>query len=185
MTLSQLDKDLLQAAKNMAYTEVVKALEAGADVNARDPATGMTPLHYAVSADVTDYVRDRVLGPILARNPEINAQNNDGATPLHLAVAPAMRNARTGTMEKLIKQGANSLIRDKAGKTPFDCAKDQEGRALFYATVIGFLGDWEKNKPEVRRSAEELIANAELHRKTATDTQDRLRVKSKKFKLKP
>jgi len=185
MSLSQLDRDLLQAAKNMAYTQVFDCLEKGADVNARDPATGMTPLHYAVSSDVTDFVRDRVLGPILAREPEVNAQNNDGATPLHLAVVPAMRNAKTNTLQKLIDLGANSLLRDKSGKTPLDYARDKEGFAMFYATIIGFLENWEKNKPETRRYDEDAAANGDQHRKASTDAQDKLRGNAKKFKLKP
>ena len=69
---------------------VVKALlEYGADVHLRDESWGWTPLHVAVSAMTAGYAKGtaiEVARLLLDQGTDIHAQDNEGRTPLHLAV---------------------------------------------------------------------------------------------------
>ena len=69
---------------------VVKALlEYGADVHLRDESWGWTPLHVAVSAMTAGYAKGtaiEVAQLLLDQGTDIHAQDNEGRTPLHLAV---------------------------------------------------------------------------------------------------
>ena len=68
-------------------------LDAGADVNRRDPATGRTPLHAAVAADGADV--PEIVRVLLAAGADVTATTNDGASALdmsHLAAARLRRN---------------------------------------------------------------------------------------------
>lgn len=218
MTLSRLDKSLIEGVTRRDYTVMKDALDKGADPNAAEDGTGRTALYYAASLDMSNFSRGRMVDALLAKGADpnrgdkdgftplhvavrragwdtmdtllekganINARAGNGSTPLHLAAAVALGNGKTETMQRLIDRGANSLMRDNDGKTPLDCSRDRAGFSNFYATVISFLDDWEKTKPEGRRHEDIIAANADARTKAATDVQDRMRAAAKKFKLKP
>lgn len=102
--------------------------EAGVDVNAKDSVKGITALHIAVCL-----VRSENILKLLFKHKDLdlNAQDNDGNTPLHsVAIDPfptptsAMQKADIVTM--LWAQGANILAINGAGETPLDCAANNE-----------------------------------------------------------
>lgn len=65
-------------AKNLNITEQAQELiRNGADLNMRDSAQARTPLIWA-----TVYCRAKILGAILAQDPDLNARGTDGMTAL-------------------------------------------------------------------------------------------------------
>jgi ankyrin repeat protein len=84
----------LHAAAGGARLELVRLLlDAGADVDRRDPETGRVPLHVAVTAgpggDSAEVVR-----VLLAAGADVNATTNDGASPLDISRVAAARHRR-------------------------------------------------------------------------------------------
>jgi cytohesin len=55
-----------------------------------------------------------VTGLLLAKGLDVNARNNKGETPLHVA----MRFAQKNVVEVLLAKGADVNARDREGKTP-------------------------------------------------------------------
>ena len=53
-------------------------------------------------------------------------KNNHGETPLHIAA----REGHIDIAELLINKGADINAKNNYGKTPFDCAKNEEIRQL-------------------------------------------------------
>ena len=68
-------------------------MDAGADVDRRDPATGGTPLHAAVAAgpggDAPEIVK-----VLLAAGADVNATTRDGASALDISRVAAARRRR-------------------------------------------------------------------------------------------
>jgi ankyrin repeat protein len=89
------DTGALHFAAGGAQLALVRLLiDAGADVNRRDPATGRTPLHAAIAAgpagDAPEIVR-----VLLAGGADVNATTHEGASALdmsHVAAARLRRN---------------------------------------------------------------------------------------------
>jgi ankyrin repeat protein len=96
----------------------------GADVNYRD-SRGETLLHTAAELDNWRTVWE--LCYLDTEKVNLDAQDNDGCTPLHLA---AKRNHEDAVRWLLLK-GANPSIKDKRHRTPLDWAK-----AYDYTDVI-------------------------------------------------
>jgi ankyrin repeat protein len=68
-------------------------LDAGADVNRRDPVTGRTPLHAAVAADPADDAPE-IVRVLLAAGADVSATTNDGASALDMSHVAAARHGR-------------------------------------------------------------------------------------------
>ncbi len=150
-----------------------------AEVNKADNE-GMTALHEAAR-----HARWDVMETLVANGANINARNVAGDTPLHVAMTVALGNAKTETMQRLLDLGANSLVKNEKGYTPLDAAINRNVSANFYATVIGFLEDWEKNKTDAKRHADIADANKDKLQTAASDTINRMRSDAKRFRLKP
>jgi ankyrin repeat protein len=99
-------KSPLRLAAEGGYGEIVKLLiEEGA---------GVDVLHAAAKSGT-----QHIAKLLLDQGADINLVNEEGNTPLHIAV----ENAQYAPTEFLLRRGADITIKDKNGKTPLDLAK--------------------------------------------------------------
>ena len=88
------DTGALHFAAGGARLELVRLLlQAGADVNRRDPVTGRTPLHAAVGADPAGDVPE-IVRVLLTAGADVNATTHDGASALDMSHVAAARHRR-------------------------------------------------------------------------------------------
>jgi ankyrin repeat protein len=88
------DTGALHFAAGGARLELVRLLlQAGANANRRDPATGRTPLHAAVAAGSADDAPE-VVRVLLAAGADVNATTPDGASALDMSHVAAARHRR-------------------------------------------------------------------------------------------
>lgn len=110
--------------------EIVRSLlAAGADPNAATNHRRSTPLHYAVDGylDGPDWDPQRQVETIrclLDAGADIQAQDKNGATPLHRAV----RTRCAVAVEFLLSSGSDPTRRNLPGSTPFHLAVQNTGR---------------------------------------------------------
>lgn len=86
---------------------------------------------------------------LLARNANINCQNHDGFTPLHLAASRGHQQC----MQALLKSGADVAAVDNAGNTPIHIACAMNG------SWHGWDSEVEKQRP-AWESPEDKLARA-------------------------
>ena len=104
-------------------------LDAGADPNSAANHRQSSPLHYAADGAVNgpDWSAKRQVGTIrclLDAGSDINAQDKNGATPLHRAV----RTRSAAAVKYLIERGGDMTMKNKPGSTPFHLAVQNTGR---------------------------------------------------------
>jgi ankyrin repeat protein len=110
--------------------EIVRSLlAAGADIAAARNRRRSQPLHYASDGcpgnPLWNLERQlAVLRILVASGADINAQDQNGATPLHRAV----RTRCAAAVRFLLDAGAESTLRNKPGSTPFHLAVQNTGR---------------------------------------------------------
>jgi ankyrin repeat protein len=110
--------------------EIAKMLlAAGADAGAAKNRRWSQPLHYAADGSLENpgWKPERQVAMIrllLEAGAKIDAQDKNGATPLHRAV----RTRCAAAAECLLNAGANPAIRNKPGSTPFHLAVQNTGR---------------------------------------------------------
>ena len=63
---------------------------------------------------------------MLAWNIDLNVQDSQGLTPLHLAIQRVKHTNSIRSVRALLNKGAVAMYRDKAGKSPKDYAEDLE-----------------------------------------------------------
>jgi ankyrin repeat protein len=79
--LRPIDSDLLNASRDGDLEKAKRAIEEGADVNAKDDYDyGHTPLHNASSNG-----HEAIVSLLLEKGADVNAKKNGGDTPLHWA----------------------------------------------------------------------------------------------------
>lgn len=103
---------LLRAARSGNVEDALAAVNAEADVNARDDEQ-RTPLHCAIAACHEDVAR-----LLIDRGTDLRAQDHQQQTALHLAA----RNGLADLARLLVERGANPAAQDKWRYTPFDWA---------------------------------------------------------------
>jgi ankyrin repeat protein len=118
----------LHDAALKGHAAIVRTLLAhGARIDARN-ASGGTALHDAALAGQT-----AVVELLLDRGAPIDAPDTEaGATPLHYAASWD----RGPTVELLLKRGADASLRDKAGKTALDLARDSNSAAALALLAV-------------------------------------------------
>lgn len=110
--------------------EIVRLLlDAGANPNIIGKFRNATPLHYAADSHVglpawNEAKQVETIRCLLEAGAKINAQDKNGATPLHRAV----RTRGAAAVRVLLEAGANPLLRNKPGSMPFHLAVQNTGR---------------------------------------------------------
>lgn len=110
--------------------EIIRLLlAAGADPNASENHRRSGPLHYAADGYLTgpDWNAERQVETIqclIDAGAAINAQDKNGAAPLHRAV----RTRCAAAVKYLLERGSDPKLRNKPGSTPFHLAVQNTGR---------------------------------------------------------
>jgi hypothetical protein len=104
-------------------------LDSGADPNAAGNHRLGRPLHYAADGYINSPVWDgkrqvQMIQCLLDAGAEIDAQDMNGATPLHRAV----RTRCAAAVQYLLKAGCDPAVRNRSGSTPFHLAVQTTGR---------------------------------------------------------
>jgi ankyrin repeat protein len=98
-----------------------KAIEQGADLEAKDPGTGASVLHYAVMRG-----NPEILQLLLSKGVDVNSRTKNGTTPLHTAV---LYN-RYEVAEMLLNKGAEVDAKSSSGATPLAIATTARNRDI-------------------------------------------------------
>lgn len=100
----------IHAAVMSGNLEVVKQhIEAGTDINAKEPFSGSTPLISAATFDKGDIAK-----ALIDAGADLSLKNNDGSTALHAAAFFC----RVEIVQMLIDAKADKSLRNKFGATP-------------------------------------------------------------------
>ena len=104
-------------------------LAAGADPNSTTNHRQSGPLHYAADGYVNGPVWDakrqvKTIRCLLDAGADVNAQDKNGATPLHRAV----RTRCAAAVKCLLEAGSDPTLKNKPGSTPFHLAVQDTGR---------------------------------------------------------
>ncbi len=122
------DTALHLAAAGHRVEIVQLLLAAGADPNSSTNHRQSGPLHYAADGFVSgpnwNTVRQvKTIECLLDNGAAINAQDKNGATPLHRAV----RTRCAAAVNCLLERGAVPMLKNKPGSTPFHLAVQNTG----------------------------------------------------------
>jgi ankyrin repeat protein len=123
------DTALHLAAAGYRIELVRLLLAAGANPNAATNHRHSGPLHYAADGYINgpDWNANRQVKTILClleAGAEINAQDKNGAAPLHRAVRTRCADA----VKCLLERGSDATLKNKSGSTPFHLAVQNTGR---------------------------------------------------------
>jgi hypothetical protein len=141
----------LQAAVIQGNLEAVKQhIEAGTDLNTKDPMSGSTALISAITFD-----KNRIADALIDAGADLSVKNNDGATALHVAAFFC----RVETVQKLLDAGADKTLRNNFGATPRESIMGPFAEVKpiyeFMQTQLGPLGlkldmaELEKTRPVI------------------------------------
>jgi hypothetical protein len=102
----------LHAAAAAGNLEMIRQhIEAGSDLNVRDPKGGACPLSTAALFGHTE-----AANALIEAGADINCRGNDGATPLHVAAFFC----RAEIVKALLDKGADKTIKNSYGSTPLE-----------------------------------------------------------------
>jgi hypothetical protein len=123
------DTALHLAAAGYRVEVVELLLDAGADPNAAGNHRHSGPLHYAADGYINGPAWDakrqvKTIRCLLAAGADINAQDKNGAAPLHRAV----RTRCAAAVKCLLEAGCDPTLKNKPGSTPFHLAVQNTGR---------------------------------------------------------
>jgi hypothetical protein len=123
------DTALHLAAAGYRVEIVELLLSAGADPNSAENHRRSSPLHYAADGFITginwnETRQVKTIGCLLGAGANFNAQDKNGATPLHRAV----RTPCAAAVKYLLARGSEAVLKNKSGSTPFHLAVQNTGR---------------------------------------------------------
>ena len=122
MQMPQADGDLLVAATDGDVDGVIRSLNAGADINARIPASGSAPLHLAARFGRLDVVR-----VLVDRGADLSAATSmTGKAPIHFAA----ESGHLDVIEFLLDAGVDVNSPNKRGRTPLYYAMKDNHREV-------------------------------------------------------
>ena len=120
----RLGSPLFEAIRRRSDEELKRLLSSGGvDVNAAHKDTGRTALHWAAELARADKAT-----LLLTHGADVDARDNEGRTPLHVAAGDRVGDAKAShpttkeLVTLLIKHKAAVNARDNDGWTPLDCA---------------------------------------------------------------
>jgi ankyrin repeat protein len=142
--LRDVDRKMLVAAEASDVTSVVEALDAGANINAREETYGRTPL---MEAAISNHLK--VAEKLIERGADINARASFfGSTPLMFAAG----SGSLKIVKLLLEKGADVNVTNDKGYTALDAAEEE-----FHKDVIAVLkkaGAKKSEKPDTTSLAE-------------------------------
>jgi len=157
------DVDIWKATANGNIKAIKQHLEAGTDVDVREPLGGGTPLLVAAT-----FGQVEAANFLIEKEANVNGTSNDGATPLHGAAFFC----RTEIVKLLLDEGAQVDAKNIRGETPLDAvagdwSQELEGIYTWLAELWNLQLDLERIKatrPQIatilrkasRKSAESL-----------------------------
>jgi hypothetical protein len=102
---------LHEAAITGNLEAIKQHIEAGSDLNEKEPMGGSCPMITAITFGKTE-----VALALIAAGADVNFRNNEGSTPLHTAAFFC----RTEIVKALLDKGADKNIRNNAGSTALE-----------------------------------------------------------------
>lgn len=115
---TDLDAQLILAAKSGSSNEIRRLLKAGATVNTRNE-DGLTVLMVAAATNTNS----EVVTALLKAGAEVDARHEGGFTALILAAA---NNTNPEVITALLKARADAKLKDDSGKIALDYAKENK-----------------------------------------------------------
>lgn len=107
------DRGLHEAVTRGDLESVLKMLDRGGDIEAKDPGAGASPLHFAVMKGGMP-----IIDLLVRRGADVNSRTRNGTTPLHTAVLYS----RLEVAEFLAGKGADLNAKSVSGATPLALA---------------------------------------------------------------
>ena len=126
----------LHAAAASGDLEAIRGhIEAGSDLNVKDPEGGACPLSTAAL-----YGQTEAAVALIEAGADIDCRGNDGATPLHVAAFFC----RVEIVKALLEKGADKTIKNSYGSTPLETvtAPFEEVKPVYdhFAKTLGPAG---------------------------------------------
>lgn len=118
---------LIAAVRKNDLDEARAELAKGADVNAQEPVSGVTPLSWAAL-----HSHAEMAGLLIEHGANLEARNRDGARPLHASAFLG----HTEVVKLLIESGADIEAKDDKGATPSDATRADWGIVQFVTGIL-------------------------------------------------
>jgi len=127
--------------------EAVKShIAEGGDVNAKSAIDGETIFHRALNLNLEEISDEVVIYLIENHNPDLNEHENDGITPLYMA----MMENRVELVKFMLSKGADPMVKCETGLTIIDEAwsekafNDTENNGIDFTEMVEVLEAYKK-----------------------------------------
>jgi len=138
------DISLTMAVMQGDLDAVKQHIEAGKNLDEKEPSSGSSPLITAATFGKVD-----IALALIEAGADVNYQNNDGSTPLHAAAFFCQKEI----VDALLKKGADKTLKNKGGATAYESVAgpydNVKGIYEYFGATLGPLGltlDYEQIK---------------------------------------